>query len=145
MHKTRDFTQITIDTDIHDHHLNPTMPGENIDRRPSGKEIEHHLTCHRFGIGAYSLVRDSVIGSQGEDHLLGASRALFLANRHQAGRNLLQTAETSQGLGQTIQPGHGPRSPFRREQGHGRKTVAKGFPVFAVFDECHLPTPWSDP
>ena len=141
MHEARSFTEVTIDTDIHDHDLNPTMPGENIDRRPSGKEIEHHLTGHRFGIGANSLVRNAVIRSQGEDHFLGASRALFLANRHQAGRNLLQTAEASQGLGQTIQSGHGPCSPFRREQWHGRKTVAKSFPVFAVFDECHLPTP----
>ena len=127
MNEIPDFTEVTIDTDIHDHHLNPTMPGENIDRRPSGKEIEHHLTCHRFGIGAYSLVRDSVIGSQGKDHLLGASWALFLANRHQAGRNFLQTAETSQGLGETIQPGHGPRSPFRRERGYGSQDCRERF------------------
>ncbi len=141
MNEIPDFTEVAIDADIHDHDLNSTMPGEDIDRRPSGKEIEHHLTCHRFGIGAYSLFRNAVIGGQGEDHLLGTSRALFLANRHQAGRNLLQTAETSQGFGQTIQPGYGPCSPFGREQGHGRNSAAKGVPILPVFDECHVPTP----
>jgi len=69
-HQTPNLAQITIDTDIHNHHLNPTMPGENINRRPTGKEIEHHLPGHRPGIGADSLVRNSVIRGQRKDHLL---------------------------------------------------------------------------
>jgi hypothetical protein len=99
MDETFDFTEVAIDADIDDHYVNSTMPGEHIDRRSSGEEIEDHLARYGFGIGAYSLIRDAMIGGQGENYLSGALWTLYLANCHQAGRDLFQPAETSQRLG----------------------------------------------
>ena len=118
-HEAGNITDFTIDADIHHHDLNPTMAREDVDCCPSAQEVQYHLPRHGFRISTDSLLRNTVIRGQGENHFVRALQALLFADRNQPRRNLFETAEASQGFCQAIQPRHCPRTPFRRERRYG--------------------------
>ncbi len=53
--------QVRVHTNVHDVHFHMVEPGKHIDRRSSGKEIEHHLLRYLRWIGAHPFGRDAVI------------------------------------------------------------------------------------
>jgi hypothetical protein len=111
--------QVRIHPNVNHVHFDLVEPGEHIDGCTSGKEVEHHLLRYLRRISAYPFGSNAVIGGEDVDRLVYRAGDVSLTDGEPLRRQIFQTAQTSQRLGERVEasPGLSQESIWRSSDG----------------------------
>ena len=93
---------VGVDADVRYDDTGAEVAREDVDRRPTAQEVEHHLRRDLARVGAHAFGRDPMVGGEGEHDRVVERWIEPAGHAGQANRELLQAPQAAGRLGEAL-------------------------------------------